>query len=71
MSTDNPRVPANEQETFAIAFMVGYLGEAPDELVHAFPEIDALVPEHLRPAWTRGYDSGVAFFSDHALDEEG
>ena len=77
MSSENPRIPADEQETFAIAFMVGYLGEAPDELVHAFPDQEEwgncpdFVPDDLAHEWKRGYDSGVAFFCDHALDEEG
>lgn len=76
MSDVNPRIPADEQEVFAMAWMIGYMGEAPDELVHAFPDQDwwsrcpDFVPDDLAHEWRRGYDSGVAFFSDHALDEE-
>ena len=76
MVTANARIPADEQEVFAMGFMIGYMGEAPDELVHAFPDVEEwdscpdFVPDDLAHEWKRGYDSGVAFFSDHALDEE-
>ena len=73
----SPRIPADEQEAFAMAFMVGYMGEAPDELVHAFPDeeewrnVPGFISSEHAHAWKRGYDCGVAFFCDHALDEEG
>ncbi len=76
MVTTNPRIPADEREVFAMAWMIGYLGWAPDELVHAFPDVQewsvvpTFIPDLLVHEWKRGYDSGVAFFSDHALDEE-
>lgn len=76
MSAVDPRIPADEQEVFAMAWMIGYMGEAPDELAHAFPDHEEwsncpdFVPDDLAHEWRRGYDSGVAFFCDHALDEE-
>jgi hypothetical protein len=72
----NPRIPADERETFAMAFMIGYLGDVPDELQASFPDEYEwrIAPEFIPPTlvheWKRGYDCGVAFFSDHALDEE-
>lgn len=72
----NPRIPADEREVFAMAWAIGYLGWAPDELVHSFPDVEewshvpGFIPPSLAHEWKRGYDSGVAFFSDHALDEE-
>ena len=71
----NPRIPANEREVFAMAFMLGYIGWVPDELASVFPdESFENCPEFIGPAlaheWKMGYDSGVAFFCDHALDEE-
>ena len=72
----NPRIPADERETFAMAFMIGYLGDVPDELQSSFPDEYEwrIAPEFIAPTlvheWKRGYDCGVAFFSDHALDEE-
>ena len=76
MSAVDPRIPADEQEVFAMAFMIGYMGDVPDELVHAFPDADGwgdcpyFIPDDLAHEWRRGYDSGLAFFCDHALDEE-
>lgn len=52
------------------------MGEAPDELVDAFPEQEEwdrcprFISADLAHEWRAGYDSGVAFFCDHALDEE-
>lgn len=71
----NPRIPADEQEVFAMAWMLGYIGWVPDELQNVFPdETFEGCPEFVAPAlaheWKRGYDSGLAFFCDHALDEE-
>ena len=72
----NPRIPADEQETFAMAFMIGYLGDVPDELRASFPDeyewhnIPYFIPDTLAHEWKRGYDCGVAFFCDHALGEE-
>ena len=71
----NPRIPADENETFAMAWMIGYIGWVPDDLAAAFPdESFEMCPEFISRdlvhMWRRGYDSGVAFFSDHALDEE-
>ena len=63
----NPRIPADEQEVFAMAFMIGYLGDIPDEDFSNCPEF---IDDSLAHMWKRGYDCGVAFFSDHALDEE-
>ena len=71
MSKDNPRIPASVEETFAMSFMLGYMGWAPDELVECFPEEswqerpDFITPE-LAHAWRRGYDSGANFYGDHS-----
>ena len=70
----NPRIPADEQEVFAMAFMIGYLGDIPDELQSVFPDqvewsnCPNFIPSALAHMWKRGYDCGVAFFCDHALD---
>ena len=71
----NPRIPADEQEVFAMAFMIGYLGDIPDELQAAFPdeEFDTcpeFIDDDIAHWWRMGYDCGVAFFSDHAIGEE-
>lgn len=70
----NPRIPADEHEVFAMAFMIGYLGDIPDELQAAFPDqiewsnCPDFIPSTLAHMWRRGYDCGVAFFCDHGLD---
>ena len=71
----NPRIPADEQEVFAMAWMIGYLGLVPDELAASFPdESFEGCPDFIDPAlahfWWLGSASGLAFFCDHALDEE-
>jgi hypothetical protein len=72
----NPRVPFDDYQTFGMAFMIGYLGDVPDELQAAFPDQDEwrnrpdFIYSHNAHMWKRGYDCGVAFFSDHALEEE-
>lgn len=68
---ENPRIPVTEEESFAMAFMLGYMGWAPDELVECFPEEswqerpDFITPE-LAHAWRRGYESGLSFYGDHS-----
>lgn len=71
-----PRIPADEQEAFAMAWMIGYLGNLPDALEHAFPDEGFhFFPDFLSPdfygAWQTGYHNGLAFFVDHqeGLDE--
>jgi len=70
----NPRIPSDEHETFALAFMIGYLGDIPDELQEVFPDqvewsnCPEFISTPLAPMWRHGYNCGVAFFSDHALD---
>jgi len=71
----NPRIPADEQEVFAMAFMIGYHGWVPDDLAEVFPDesfeaCPSFIPFTLAHEWKRGYDCGVAFFCDHVLDEE-
>jgi len=71
----NPKIPADEREVFAMAFMIGYIGWVPDELQSAFPDetfvsCPEFIPDTLSHFWRQGYDSGLAFFCDHALDEE-
>ena len=52
----NPRIPADEQEVF------------PDQI--EWSNCPDFVSPALAHMWKRGYDCGVAFFSDHALDWE-
>ena len=71
----NPRIPADAKEVFAMGFMVGYHGWVPDELAHAFPDepfegCPSFIPSTLAHEWKQGYDCGVAFYCDHALEEE-
>jgi hypothetical protein len=75
MMQTNPRIPNTDKEVFAMAWMIGYIGWAPDELIEMFPnesfrDCPEFIPLDLAHFWRQGYDSGVAFFSDHALDEE-
>ena len=76
MSKDNPRIPGTEEESFAMAFMLGYMGQTPDELVECFPEEswqerrpDFITPE-LAHAWGRGYESGMYFYGDHSEPDD-
>ena len=69
----NPRIPNGEQEVFAMAWMVGYIGWVPDDLAAVFPdETFESCPSFIDPSlvheWKRGYDNGLAFFCDHGLD---
>jgi hypothetical protein len=71
----NPRIPADEYEAFGMAFMIGYIGWVPDDLQEVFPDDNfynrpEFIDDTLAHMWRRGYDAGVAFYSDHALDEE-
>ena len=72
----DPRVPDDDADVYAMAFMIGYLGEAPDALVDAFPDIEewSYAPSFLTGSqarmWNRGYESGLSFFSAHALEED-
>jgi hypothetical protein len=70
----NPRIPFTEHEVYGMAFMIGYIGWVPDDLADAFPDVSFdRCPDFIDPSlthmWKQGYDSGVAFFSDHALKE--
>ena len=63
-----PRQPLLNNEAFAIGFMVGYLGYAPDELSGAFPDVGDWTqgsPFAFPVDYARGYESGVSFFSSH------
>lgn len=65
-----PRIPAYEDEAFAMAWMIGYLGTLPDALEHAFPDEDfysfpEFLPSYLQSSWSAGYHNGLAFFVDH------
>lgn len=69
MRTD-PRIPADPQEAYGVAFMLGYLGDVPDVMADAYGIYDcSLVPDFLDKTlvhvWRLGYDAGVAFYSDH------
>lgn len=72
----NPIIPLDDYQAFGMAFMIGYLGDVPDELRAAFPDQEDWqnVPDFIyssnAPMWSRGYDSGVAFFNNHTLDWE-
>lgn len=75
MVMNNPRIPADEREVFAMAWMIGYIGWVPDDLQAAFREesfdtVPGFIPPDLVHEWKRGYDNGLAFFCDHKLDEE-
>lgn len=74
--TYEPRLPTGEEEAFAWGFMLGYFGEASEELTNVLPELAESLepPDQLTDlekwAWKRGYDAGVATFCDHVLDLE-
>lgn len=66
----NPRIPADNQEAFAMAWMIGYLGNLPDALEHAFPDegfegFPEFLPSYLQSSWSEGYHNGLEFFVDH------
>lgn len=74
-----PRCPVGEEEAFAWGFMVGYLGTAPSTMESAFftvAEIGSNAPAFLNDyqldaqAWKRGYDCGVATYTDHAYPQD-
>ncbi len=69
----NPRIPNGEQEVFAMAWMIGYVGWVPDDLAAMFPDetfesCPSFIDSSLVHEWKRGYDNGLAFFCDHSLD---
>jgi len=80
----NYRIPGDSEEAYAMGFMVGYLGEFPDalkEVIDLITEGDAdpsytpdIFPDDddglLARDYRRGYDTGVAFFCDHGVDED-
>jgi hypothetical protein len=75
MMQTNPRVPNSEHEVFGMAFMIGYIGWIPDDLASVFPDesfesCPSFISPDLAHFWRQGYDSGVAFFSDHSFGEE-
>lgn len=70
------RIPTGEQESFAWGFLIGYMGEVPDEMKDAFEWDDpSSLPESIELssedalAWRRGYDAGCATYSDHSVDD--
>lgn len=68
--TPGPRVPVDEKEAYAWGFMVGYTG---DENIFVTDEIEwykDAVPEALVPEVARGYEAGVAFYTDHLYPED-
>ena len=78
MLNTNPRTPSNDEESFAMGFMLGYHGEYPDEIVDNFPEevwgdkpASSFIKDELYPAYKRGCEAGQAFYYDHKLPEEG
>ena len=72
----NPRIPNTEREVFAMAFMLGYIGSVPYDLAAVFPadepwgRLPSFIDPSLAYEWKSGYDCGLAFFCDHALNEE-
>ncbi len=77
MSNVDPRVPDDSADVYAMAFMVGYLGNVPVDLLHAFPDADGwgdcpyFIPDALAHEWKRGYDSGLSFYTDHVDTRRG
>ena len=78
MLSINPRTPGNDEESFAMGFMLGYHGEYPDEIVDNFPDevwgdkpASSFIKDELYPAYKRGCEAGQAFYYDHKLPEEG
>ena len=72
-----------DTEAYAWGYMIGYMGEVPDEMRHAHndcedpdPEVwgsegtpGFLTPDEAR-SFRQGYDDGCSMFSDHAFPEE-
>lgn len=75
MAVNNPRIPSHGKEAYAIGFMVGYLGEVPDDMVTAYDWEGEGCPPYLTTEQAReyreGYETGAAFWGDHSTDEEG
>ena len=78
MLSINPRTPGNDEESFAMGFMLGYHGWFPDEILENFPDevwgdkpASSFIKDELYPAYKRGCEAGQAFYYDHKLPEEG
>jgi len=76
MLSINPRTPANEEESFAMGFMLGYHGWFPDEILENFPDEiwgdkPSFIKHELFSSYRRGCQTGQAFYYDHKLPEEG
>ena len=76
MLSPNPRTPANDEESFAMGFMLGYHGWFPDEIVDNFPDEvwgdkPSFIKDELYHSYKRGCEAGQAFYYDHKLYEEG
>lgn len=83
MSITNPRLPITKEEAYGWGFTVGYMYEFPDGMYEAIQfatddegPLDAgYTPDifgsrlDLAEAYRRGYDAGVAFYSDHSHGE--
>lgn len=72
-----PRMPSTEREAYAWGYMIGYLGDIPDEMVAALserseghlvmpPPFDA---EQIK-AYTEGYREGLDMYSSHSDEED-
>lgn len=80
-NTVGPRVPMNHYEVYAFGFLLGYLGDVPDQMFEAFDPtgegvasiieaMDNIIPASEMLFFRKGYDTGVAFYTDHAHPEE-
>ena len=73
----DPLVPDDSADVYSMAWMIGYLGDVPDELRSAFPDVWdwGQAPSFLSPSlavqWKRGYESGLSFYTDHADTRRG
>ena len=80
-TTVGPRVPVSTHEIFAFGFLLGYLGDVPDYMFEAYDAtgegiqsimeaLGDIIPLEQMLYFARGYETGVAFYADHAHPEE-
>ena len=80
-TTVGPRVPTTNYEIYAFGFLLGYLGDVPDQMFDAYDAtgegiqsimeaMGEIIPLERMHYFAQGYETGVDFYTDHAHPEE-